>query len=381
MKSTNYEIKMLLGVIILSTFFGCSSSESSPTGDLKGQLDSLRAEKTKIESQILKLEGELPAGLNKKIPLVAVKEISIGDFSHFIKLQGKVESDYNVLISARSAGVVSEVLVEPGTRVNKNQVLAKLENDVLQKGIEEVKTSLEFATTVFQKQEKLWEQNIGSEMQFLSAKNNKNTLERKLSTLYEQLDLNNVKSPIYGKVDEVMLKPGELTTPGMPAFRVVDDKELKVTADVSESYISKINIGNKVVVSFPDIETEITGKIDTKAGVIDPISRTFKVEISVPKGNSAIRPNMVAILNINDYLSRESIAIPQNILQKSEGKDFVFIADGDSSAKAKKVFLELGKSYNGQVEILKGLKKGDKIITKGYLNVNQGDHIEISTQN
>ena len=370
-----------LGAIISVVLLGCGSPEGRTVNGTKGQLDSLLAEKAKLEAKILALEASLPADINKNIPLVAVQEVNPKEFAHFVKLQGKVESDYNVLVSARSAGVVSQVFVEPGTTVNKNQILAKLENDVLGKSIEEVKTSLEFASTVYEKQKRLWDQNIGSEMQLLSAKNNKNTLERKLSTLYEQLDLNNVKSPIYGKVDEVILKPGELTTPGMPAFRIVDDKELKVTADVSEAYISKINVGNRVEVTFPDIDTKINGKIDTKAGVIDPVSRTFKVEISVPKGNKSIRPNMIAVLNINDYKNEKGFVVPQNILQKAGGKDYLFISTGDSSATAKKVIVEIGKSYNGQVEILKGLKSGDKIITKGYLNVNEGDRVKIASIN
>jgi len=365
--------KLIYISLIFSLIASCSS------GDKKSELEKLKNQSTILQDQIKKLEEEISlenggtTTSNPKIIDVLVKPIELETFKHYIDVQGQVEGDENLTISGKMAGTVDKIFVNEGDAVTKGEILAELDNLVLKESIEELKTSLGFTTQVYEKQKNLWDQKIGSEMQYLSAKNNKESLEKKLSTLYEQMELSKIKSPINGVVDAVDIKLGQSLMPGMPAIRVVNLNKLKVKADIAETYASKVKKGNEVVVYFPDLDKEVTSKIVYTAKVINNMTRTFSVEADLDAHNQDYRPNMIAVLKVVDYQKESSVVIPLNYIQSSGTSKYVYVVGNRSGDKiALKREITIGQNYNGRAEILSGLSLKDTIITSGYLDLTEG---------
>jgi len=243
----------------------------------------------------------------------------------------------------------------------------------LTQSIADLKINSDLVNQIYDKQKNLWDQKIGTEVQFLQAKTNKESMEKKMALLQQQLTMSKIISPINGTVDAIDIKIGQLATPGMQAIRVINFSNLKVKADVAESYASKIKKGNEVIVRFPDMQDSVISKVNYAARAINPGTRSFTLEVLLDN-NTKFHPNMVAELNINDYMSAQPvIVIPvKTILKDETNASFVFIADGN---KAKKQIITLGKEYNGRAEVTSGLQEGDLLITAGYDIVNEGDAI------
>lgn len=351
---------------------------SCGSGDKKAKLEKLKQQSSDLMEQIKNLEKEIALEgdsitTNLKVKDVSVKQIANESFKHYIDVQGRVDGDENVTVSGKMAGTVDRILVNEGDEVKEGQILAELESSILQQGIEELKTSLSFVTDVYEKQKNLWDQKIGTEIQFLSAKNNKESLEKKLSTLKEQLELSKIKSPINGVVDAVDIKIGQSLMPGMPAIRVVNLNKLKAKAEISETYASKVRKGNDVVVFLPDLNKEVATKISYTSKVINNTTRTFSAEADLDSQNQDYRPNMIAILKVVDYQKDSAIVIPLNLIQHSSASDYVYVASnkhGKNIATRKDVVL--GQVYNGKAEIINGLNPNDKLITSGYLDLTEG---------
>jgi len=309
---------------------------------------------------------------NDKTKTVELISLTTQVFNNFIDIQGKVDADENVIANAEMPGTVSKVHVRLGDAVNTGQVLAELDSKVIQQGIAELQNALELASTMFDKQKNLWDQKIGTEMQYLSAKNQKESLEKKMATLQEQLKMSKIISPINGIVDAIDIKLGQATMPGIPAIRVVNMNSLKVKGEVAESYLAKVKAGNEVVIIFPDMMDTVKAKISYAAKVISPLNRTFTITVNLD-GKKEYHPNQIAIIKIIDYSNPKAFVIPVSTIQKTEEGDFVFICDG---TKAKKVKVKVGKMYNGKAEILEGLKEGDKFISKGFQELNEGEAVK-----
>ncbi|TSA49249.1 MAG: efflux RND transporter periplasmic adaptor subunit [Sphingobacteriales bacterium] len=369
-------ILTLLAISIL--FFACGSSAP----DKKSELDKLKKEEATLSDKIKKLETEIAASdTTTKIKMldVEVTPVAAMPFKSYVQVQGKLDADENVNVSAQMGGTVKSIYVKEGDHVKAGQILAELDDAVMRQGVEELKSQLAFVTDLFNKQKNLWDQKIGSEVQFLSAKNNKEALEKKIQTMNEQLAMYKIKSPISGTVDEVNLKLGQTAAPGIPAFRVVNMSSLKVKADIAESYAAKIHEGNAVTVEFPDmVSKSMDSKISFVSKVINSMNRTFVVEVNVPT-DPELHPNMIAHLKIVDYQSVSSIVIPLNIVQTSEDGSYVFLSTTNDKGKmvAHKQIVKTGRDSNGQVEILEGLKEGDSLITIGYQDVEDGELIKI----
>ena len=350
-------------------------------GDKKAELDKLRAQKELLTTQIDQLEKELGVKDTNALKLVdvAIDTVKFAEFHHFIDIQGRIEGDQNIEVSPQAPGQVVKVNVKEGDPVKQGQVLAELDSKVIQRGLDEIKTQLALATILFQKQKALWDQKIGSEVQFLTAKSNKESLEKRLASMQEQLAMNKIKSPISGTVENVPFKIGQVVSPGLPTstIRVVNMAGVKVLADVAEAYTSKIKRGNEVLVSFPDIDENITAKITFTSKVIDQTNRTFRVEAHLAHSRADLRANMIANLKISDYINLKSIIIPINLIQKSFNSNYVMIAEskGNKLVAAKRT-IKMGISYNGSTEITDGLKVGDKVITAGYQNLKDGQLIK-----
>lgn len=347
--------------------------------DKKAELEKLKKQEAELQVKIGKLEKELAkegtsTNTDVAASLVEVQEAKMQFFEHYLQVQGRVDANENVNVGPEAAGVVSSVLVKVGDRVSKGQVMARLDAKVLQQSIAELQSGLDFASTMYQKQKSLWDQKIGSEVQYLTAKNQKESLERKMATLLEQVGLYTIKSPINGTVDNVDAKVGQSAMPGMPLIRVVNLSNLKVKAEVAESYASKVHTGSKVKVIFPDLQDSLISKLSYSAKVIDPLNRTFKVECALSSAG-AYRPNMVAELKISDYTSAKPVfVVPINTIQKAEdASQYVYVANNN---KAQKKVVIVGKIFEGQAEIISGLNEGDKIITKGFNDLNEGESIK-----
>ena len=350
------------------------------TGDKKSQLEVMKKERDKLNEKIDQLEKEIFSGGDSslyKYKVVEVKTIEASEFNHYIEIQGKVDGDENITVTAQMGGIVQKIFVKEGQTVKTGQLLADLDASVLNKNLTQMQSQLTFVNDVYEKQKNLWEQKIGSEIQYLTAKNNKESLENSINTLKEQIEMSKLKSPINGTVEELSLKIGQMAAPGFPLLRVVNLASLKVVAEVSEAYSSKINEGDPVIINFPDISKEVEARVDFSSKYINPVNRTFMVESRLKQLNAIYRANMIAILRINDYSNKTAFVLPINVIQKVNNKQYVYVAVTESNkTTARRKEITTGISYNGLVEINSGITIGDKVVTTGAQDLNDGQQIK-----
>lgn len=370
------KLVLIPGLTLL--LIACGSSE-----DKKAQLERLKKEETELRAEM--------AGLLVKIDtLQAQQKRLIGDsaetgisvavitlksevFKNYIDVQGRVDADQNVSLSSEMPGTITKINVKTGDEVHVGQILAETDVRAINQQISDLQTNADLVNQIYEKQKNLWEQKIGTEVQFLQAKTNKESMEKKLIAMQEQIRMSKIISPISGTVDAVDVKIGQAIAPGVPAIRVINFSNLKVKADVAESYASKIKKGNEVIIHFPDTQDSVIAKVDFVSRAINNSSRTFSVEVLLDN-KKEYHPNMVARLSINDYQSPETaITIPIRAIQKDENnEEFVYVANGNT---AKKQLVKIGKTYSGKAEIISGLKAGDILVTLGYDIINDGDAI------
>lgn len=354
---------------VLALIFSCGEK------DKKAQLEELKKQQSEIKQQIAMLEKELASEKGDLSPgegFVGTTLVTFGSFEHKIEVQAKVEGDQNVNVSPQMPGNISRIAVKAGDAVQPGTLLVELENSVLQKTLSELQTSREFAAVMFQKQKSLWDQKIGTEVQYLQAKNNLASIDKKVETVMQQLDMTRVKSPIYGTVDALDLKIGQMFAPGMPGIRVVNFSNLKVKADLAEAYISKVSDGDSVEVYFPDLKTSTKAVISYSGKVIDPLNRTFDVEVTLNGNSMKLHPNQVAVLRIIDYKNEKTVVLPMDVVQSTPEGSYVFAAI-DNKAVRKNV--TIGKTYNGKIEVLTGISEGDLVVTSGYQDLMDGQKI------
>lgn len=364
----------------LMMLVACGGSQSD---DPRSRLEQLMADRDRIEAEISRLRKELNVKTSngngvREIPIVRAARIQSAPFDHYVTVQGSVESDTNILVPYRSSGTIENVLVQEGDQVKKGQVLARLDSAVLERGLEELEGRLTLATTIYERTKRLWERNIGSEIDYLTAKNEKESLEKQIETQKEQIRLATVLSPIDGTVDDVMARVGEAAVSGQPAVRIVKLSDLTIRAAVSENYVSDVKAGNVVQVRFPVLNMDTDMKISAVGRVVDPNNRTFNVEINIPDGITGVLPNMTAVLVINDYSNPSALVVPLRVLQKTEARPFLFTAQKvNGNWKAVRTFVREGLYYGEQVEILEGLDEGDRLIVDGYQNLADGQTIRL----
>jgi len=366
---------LVLGLFILS----CGSN------DLQSQLRELESQRDNLNAQIEELKKEIASNNgdsgNNKISYVKLKKIMPSEFKHFIKVQGTIESDNNILVPPQSPGIVKKIYVEKGDQVKKGQLLAELDGAIFESNIQELKTNLELARTVFERQERLWNKKIGSEIQYLQAKTNKEGLEQKLKTVNEQYKLTKITSPISGTIDQVLIKEGEAAAAGFGAIRVVQLSDLKIKAAISESYISMVKVGDSVDVNIPVLNKSLNLKINAVSQVIDPKNRTISIEITIPKDESSIKPNMLAVLTINDYENQSALTVPVDILQKTGESVFLFSAKEHPEFPnerwlVEKRYVKPGKYYDENVEILEGLSDNEHVVVIGFQDLANGQEVK-----
>jgi RND family efflux transporter MFP subunit len=366
--------KYLILPLVTLVLAACGGGEGKP----EEQIQKKKQEIAKLQQEIKELEKKT-AGSDTVVKMKTVTITAVEDtvFEHYIDIQGSVDARENVDVSPQIPGVIRAILVREGQSVSKGQTLAQLDDVVVRAGIAELQTQIELAKTLYEKQANLWKQKIGSEVQYLNAKTNVDGLERKMTTMKEQLAQARIISPINGTVDAVIAKLGDAASPGMPAFRVVNSSNLRVIANVAESFAGKVKTGDDVLINFPDINKQIRTKIGFAAKVIDPVSRTIKVEVPL-KGSGDLRPNMTAQLRIVDYKAKDAIVVPIRVIQYSLGKPYVITVKGEGNKlQAVRKDVELGRTYNDNAEIKSGLQAGDRIITSGFQGLNDNDLVKL----
>lgn len=361
---------------------GCQSEVEDVTqireklADNRKEIKKLKKENTKLEKELIKYVGNEQ---EYKIPVV-VFEVKPTVFKNYIQANGMVEAVESAMISPETGGQIKKIHVKEGDYVKKGDLLVSLNTSVLMNSIAEVKKGLELATKVYEKQKSLWESKIGSEIEFLQAENNKESLEQKLKTLNAQLDLFIINAPFSGIVDQIISKEGELGAPGMPILQLVNLNAIKVKADVSERYIPSIKVGDKVNVCFPTYpDLCMEEKIFRTSNVIHKDNRTFTVELRMKNIDNMLKPNMMAVIDINDYTRENSIIVPSSIIKNDLKGKFLFkVVKSEDKYIAEKVEVETGRSYDGNTLILKGLNPGDKVIVKGYNTVTTGTEVTLN---
>ena len=378
---TNMKSKLytsLLSVLVVTVFLtGCSNTSV----DKSTQLEKLKADQAILAKQISKLEKEIakenPIEAIVRSKDVGVEEVLPRKFDHYIQTQGRIDSEDNIIVSAKSMGVITQVFVREGDQVSKGQTLAQIDNTLMIRSIDELKAGLELANTVYDRQKNLWDQKIGTEVQFLQAKNNKESMEKRLATMNEQLDMTRIKSLINGTVDAVNVKVGENAAPGAPAFRVINTDRLKVVAGVSEAFITSIKKGNKVLVEISDSDKKINATVSFVGRNIDQLSRTFPVEVALPS-SSDLQPNMTAVIRVIFHSEPAALCVPVNVVQDINGEKVIYIVETNGSQSvARRKVVEVVGVYSNLAEIKSGVKSGDKVITVGYQGLNDGEFIKM----
>ena len=367
-------------VLLTLTLAACSQKKEGGLDGKKAELAELQKQQGELNTKIQTLEAEIlkldpKKAEEAKVKSVAVTPLAASTFRHLIEVQGTVDAKNNVSVSPQSSGVIKAVYVKEGDAVGVGTVLAKLDDDILRESIEETKNQLSLANTLYDKQKRLWDQQIGTEIQYLQAKNNKESLEKRIATLQVQLGQSKVLAPIAGTVDQVDGKVGMMASPGVGILRVINLSSLKVVAKVADSYVANVRRGDAVTIRFPDLQKEIQAKVSFVSTAVDPLSRTFTIEALLPASKD-LKPNMLAQVLINDVTKNNALIIDQNLIQNTENGQIVYVAVSEGNKKvAKARTVKTGLSYAGKIEITEGLKAGDELITIGYQELTDGQPI------
>lgn len=373
-------MKPYYAIALVSLLAACSQEKKNDLQSKREELAALKSQQAELNTKIKTLEGEVTKLDPKKVEETRVKDVTVAPlaattFRHFVELQGTIDAKNNVQVSPKSGGVVTAVYVKEGDRVRAGQAIAKVDDQLLRESIAELKTQLSLANTMFEKQSNLWKQQIGTEMQYLQAKTNKESLERRISTLNAQLAQSTVTTPISGVVDQVNIKIGQSAMPGVGLVRVVNLSQLKAVAKVSDTYSGSVRLGDPISIEFPDLSRQLNSKISFVATTVDPATRTFTIEAPLPSDN-ALKPNMLARIKINDQNQANAIVINQNLIQDTENGKLVYVAVNEGGKKvAKAKTIKTGQSYGGQIEVTQGLQAGDQIVTTGYQDLVDGQRI------
>ncbi|MFT7071455.1 efflux RND transporter periplasmic adaptor subunit [Patiriisocius sp. Uisw_017] len=337
-----------------------------------------------LNSQIKQLDDKLK-DLNpeKNIPLITAIIAKDTVFSHYVELQGSVETDENILITPEMGGVLQRVYVKEGQRVSKGQTLAIVDDGGMGQQLAQMQVQADLAKTTFERQERLWDQKIGSEIQYLQAKSSYDGQLNAINSMKQQVGKATVRAPFSGTIDEIITEQGSVVASGQTQLmRIVSLSNMYIKTNVPETYISNIIKGKNVEVFFPVLGKKLDAKINQTGSFINPDNRTYKVEIDVPNLEHTIKPNLTARLKINDYTNDKAILIPQNIIsENAAGEQYIFILEQvkDNKAVAKQVFIKTGRTQAGFIEVLEGLEDGNKIIQEGARSVKNGQTVKIIT--
>ncbi len=378
--------KLFFVGIVSAVLVSCGSNvEKKGIDDKKKQLAELKTQSKKISADIELLQREIAKldtsfHVDQKTKLITVEALKKQDFKHYIEVQGNVDAEENVIALNQQPGIVTSINVKVGDHVTKGQLLGATQTTAaIEDQVRSTETQVALAKTAYEKQARLWEQKVGSEIQYLQAKTQKEAAEAGLAGLKKQLEMTKIIAPISGTVDAVNLRIGDMAAPSqlMPGIRIINEQSLKVKAKLADSDFGKIKNNDKIHVEFPDINKEIETTVSYVSKTIDPRSRTFSLEAKLNNPHGEYGANMIAKLKINDAILKNVLLVPSNVIQKSAEGTYVLVAKQDNGIKtAVKHMVKTGAEYNGVTVITEGLTEGDNIITFGYTEVVDGQRIQ-----
>ncbi len=359
----------------------------------KENLEDIRAKKDEVSAQIQELTEQVKQldvaiakfDTLKKYPLITVIKSKTEPFIHYLELQGNVKTKQNVIIYPEMSGILTSVFVKEGQKVSKGQLLARIDDGGLGQQVAQMQIQADLAKTTFERQERLWNQKIGSEIEYLQAKSNYEAQVKAVKQMQSQLAKTGIRAPFTGIVDNVITEQGTVVAAGQSQIiRIVNLDNMYIETDVPESYITQITNNKDVKVEFPILGKSVDAKIRQAGNFIDPANRTFKIEIEVPNKDKSIKPNLTAKLKINDYSNEKAILIPQSVIsENAKGQQYIYVVNDLNSQNigiAQRLIIETGKTQGDYIEVLEGLKAGMDIIEKGARSVKEGQDVEIITK-
>lgn len=355
---------------------------SENLSDIKAKRNELNQKHRELKADIDRLDEYIHSQEREDRPVLITAQIAEGsEFKHYIEVQGNVDTDQNLVLIGEFSGVLTDVYVKEGQQVSKGQLLAKIEDGGLSSQVAQQETQLALAQTTFERQERLWNQNIGSEIQYLQAKTNFETARNAVNQLQSQLLKTEIRAPFSGVIDDVISDPGQTIVPGQtPVIRIVNLSDMYVKASIPENYLRSVRKGSEVIVNLVSIDKEFTGIIRQVSNYINPSNRSFEIEVAIPNDEGMVKPNQIATVKVNDYKVENAIVIPENILQEnSAGEQIIYTYKpvNDSIGKAKRLAIETGRSYKNKVEVLEGISVGDTVIIEGSKSLREGQKVII----
>ncbi|MEM1001231.1 MAG: efflux RND transporter periplasmic adaptor subunit [Bacteroidota bacterium] len=387
----NYPLYILIVLFLVS----CGGEKELSVAEVEFEaimasenLDSLVAKKTelyeeqqKISNQLKQLNDKITLlDINSNFPLVTTLETKAEAFNHFVELQGNVTTNNLVMITAEYAGLLTNVYVKEGQKVKKGQVLAKIDDGGLTQQLTQMQIQTELAKTTFERQKRLWEQNIGSEIQFLQAKSSYEAQAESVNQMKQQIAKATVTAPFSGTIDEIIADEGNNVAPGSQLIRLINLSNMFIEADVPERFIADVTTDKTVEIQFPVLGRSMTSKVRQSGNFINAANRTYKIEVDVPENGGYIKPNLTAKLRINDYSNDQAILIPQNIISEdARGQQYVY-AIGEitnQTAKVSRLNIKTGKTQGDIIEVIEGIEAGTNLIEEGARSVKEGQTVKI----
>ncbi len=387
-------MKNIFTLLIISLVLAsCGGDKNKSVEDIlaSNDLEQVRAKKTSLDvsqqeiaSQLRQLEAKIKElDPQEKIPLITTFAATQSVFTHYVELQGSVNTKQNLIVFPEYSGILTKVYVKEGQKVSKGQILAKIDDGGLGQQVAQLQIQADLAKTTFERQERLWNQKIGSEIQYLQTKSNYQAQQKAVSQLQQQIGKTVVRAPFSGTIDDVITEQGSVVAPGQSQlFRIVNLKNMYIETDVPERYISNVTPGKSVQVEFPILGTSMDAKVRQAGNFINPANRTFKIEVAVTNKDNIIKPNLTAKLKINDYTNENAILIPQSIIsENAEGQQYVYTITDKTGNKAiaKRIIIETGKTQDDYIEVLSGLENGNEVVEEGARSVKDGQEVKIIT--
>ena len=382
--------KSISFILIIGLFAGCQAPDvNTIPDDVDGVRKYIQDKKNEVRelnnllADAQKKLGELdPSSLIKPKTIVTAMDLEKETFEHYVEIQGSVQAEDVVQASSEMGGVILSMNHKEGAYIRKGQLVATLNTETIDKQIQEIETSLDLANTVYEKQKRLWDQEIGSEIQYLQAKNNKERLEKSLETIRSQLKKANVYAPISGAVDMVHLKAGELAGPGTPIIQILNTSRVKVVTAVPESYLGSVKRNDLVTIRFPALNKEINARVSLLGRSIDPANRTFDVEVALPNKGGNLKPNLLAEMLLKDQVIEDAVILPMHLIQQEVGgKKYVMVTGQcENEQCAKKKYITTGPTYESSIVVESGLEGTEEIIVEGARSISENELIGITKE-
>ena len=360
--------------------FSCGKKEDNTNIDTliaSKNLKGLQAKKALIQADLSKIEDALAVlDVKKEEALVSVLTLKDTVFSHYLEIQGSIDTKENILVQPEYQGTLVSLNVKAGQRVSKGQILGRIDDAGLSQQVASLENQYALAKTTYERQKNLWNQKIGSEIQYLQSQTQMISAQRGVAQIKAQLTKTVIRAPFTGTIDEVFVEKGQVVAPSPQGLmRIVNLSNMFVSTSVPETYIGKLKVGTPVDVILSSLGKNYKGKVRQVGNFINPNNRSFGIEVSVPNPENLLRPNQVASLKITDYLSKNAMVVPTNVIQEDGTKNkFVYIVTNSNGKTgiAKKVIITLGQSSDNVTEILSGLAANDVLVTEGVNAISEG---------